>query len=183
MEKENDLNAGLIGQTIPDVDGTLPRLNEGDVFHFRYSQAEWKRANGHDLNWCFDGQVVFRKGQLCDTYWGYDSFSEQRIVKPEQGELTFICNLAEVEPIREYETLHYAEADVFNLSYNHGCHRKFVIRKGAQPSAERMLEAVRAKEAETRREIESSVRTMGDLAVLRHRLESGDVSRKPWWKA
>lgn len=156
---------------------------EGDVFRFSYSQAERdKAAQGWagSLNHCFDGQVVCRDGKLCDTYWGFDA-GEPRIVTPAHGELTFVCNLADVRDIREYETRWYDAADVFNLSYNHGCHKRFVVKKDAQPSAARMIEETRKKEAEIRHNIEHGMRTLCDLAVLRHKLETGDVSSKPWW--
>jgi hypothetical protein len=157
---------------------------EGDVFRFSYSQAEREKAAqgwAGSLNHCFDGQVVYRKGQYVDTYWSFGECGDGRVVRPDQGELTFVVNLADVEPIRSYEALHYDEADVFDLSYQHGCYKKLMIRKGAQPSAARMIIEVRKKEASLRAEIEFAQRNLCDLAVLRHRLESGDVSRKPWW--
>lgn len=49
-------------------------LKDGDVYRFVYSDESWTKAKngmGHgDLNWCFDGKLVYRDGLLCDTYWG-----------------------------------------------------------------------------------------------------------------
>ena len=155
-------------------------LKEGDVYRFSYSEAERKRADSRDLYWAFDGQVVVRNGKLCDTYWGFDA-SEPRIVLPEQGELRFICNLSDVRRISEYETRWYDESAVFNLSYNHGCNKRFMVRLDAQMSTHRMLQEVRQKETEINQSIQHGIRTIADLAVLRAQLESGDLSRKPWW--
>lgn len=181
------------GTSLTEVNGVsvsvhapkLPHaIREGDVFRFSYSEAERKKAGGYDLNWAFDGKVVMRDGKLCDTYWGYSN-GDPRIVRPDQGELTFICNLNDVRDVREYETLQYDEADSFNLSYNHGCNKRFVVRKDAKPSAARMLDEVRKKEHAVRQEMESAVRhgatTLVQLGEMRAQLEVGDLSKTPWW--
>lgn len=162
----------------PQLTHAAPVLKEGDVYRFRYSdevRKQWRT----DPNWCFDGQLEVKNGKLVDTYWR--SSGDARVVKLTEGAFVFVCNLNDVREIRESETLQYDEADVFNLSYQHGCYRRFVVRKDAKPSAERMLEEVRKKQAEVRAEIDYAIRTLGDLDVMRHQLESGDLSRKPWW--
>lgn len=166
---------------------TAIQLKEGDVYRFSYSRAEHdKAAQGWagSLTHCFDGQVVVRNGKLCDTFWGFDA-SEPRIVRPDQGELTFVCNLNEVTDIREYETRQYDAADVFNLTRHHGHHKRFAIRKGAVPSQQRMLDEVRKKrhavEDELRRAASSAASMLFQLGELQSRLEAGDLSKHPWW--
>lgn len=153
-------------------------LREGDVFRFSYSEAE--RAKRFEPHHCFDGQVVVRGGKLCDTYWGFDG-NEPRIVTPEQGELRFLCNLGDVRDIRPHEERHYAPEDVFNLSYQHGCYKRYVVNKGAAPNAERMLKEIAEKMHDTERQIQSACRSLMELAVVKSRIEAGDLSRKPWW--
>ncbi len=159
------------------------QLREGDVFRFTYSDTECAKSTA-DLRWCVDGQVVVRDGRLCDTYWGFDA-SEPRIVRPDQGTLMFVCNLNDVREIKDYEARHYDEADVFNLTHHHGYRKRFVVRKDAQPSAERMLREIDAKAEAVRKDLESATRSaLWDyrrLGELRARIESGDISQKPWW--
>lgn len=166
---------------------TAIELREGDVYRFSYSQAEREKAAqgwAGSLSHCFDGQVVVRNGRLCDTFWGFDA-GEPRIVKPEQGELTFVCNLNDVRDVREYETLQYAESDVFNLTHHHGHHKRFAVPKDAKPSAARMLDEVRRKrhavEDEMRRAVQSGAAELFQLGELQSRLEAGDLSKTPWW--
>lgn len=162
-------------------------LNEGDVFTFSYSQAERdKAAQGWagSLHHCFDGQLVVRNGKLCDTFWGFEA-SEPRIVRPDQGELTFVCNLNDVREIREYETRQYDAADVFNLTHHHGHHKRFAVRKNATTSGTRMLEEIRMKrsvtEDEMKRAVASAASTLFMLGELQARIEAGDLSKHPWW--
>jgi len=160
-------------------------FNEGDVFRFAYSDAERERRgrDGRDPNWCFDGQVIVRNGRLCDTYWSESI--DPRTVTPEEGALTFVCNLAEVVDIQSYEVIHYDEADVMDLTSHRGHRQRFVVRKGTQTSVKRMLAEVTKKEHALIAEMESSVRlcghTLAQLGGLRARLETGDASLRPWW--
>lgn len=165
---------------------TVIELQEGDVYRFSYSQAEREKAAqgwSGSLHHCFDGTVVVRGGKLVDTYW--DSSNQGRVVTPEQGELTFVCNLNEVRNVAEHETLQYDESDVFDLRYNHGCIKRWMVRNDAKPSAKRILDEIRKKrnavENEMQRAVRSALTDMFMLGELQARLEAGDLSRKPWW--
>lgn len=166
---------------------TATEFREGDVYRFTYSQAEHEKANrgwSGALHHCFEGTVIVRDGKLCDAFWGMEA-SEPRIVRPEQGELTFVCNLNDVRPIRSYEAIQYAEADVFRITEQHGYTKKYFVRKDAEVSAARMLDEVRKKrhevEDEMKRAVSSGASTLFQLGELQRALESGDLSKKPWW--
>ena len=98
---------------------------DGDVYRFSYNELAWVRAKkyGHgDLHWCFDGQLVFRDGLFCDTYWGlsWRGTDGRHFTVAEamtSGTLSRVCNLNDVEKIREDEYPLYAEGDAFNLSH------------------------------------------------------------------
>lgn len=162
-------------------------LREGDVYHFSYSEAEQEKANrgwSGSLRHCFEGFVIVRNGKLCDTFWGLEN-SEARIVRAEQGELTFLCNLDDVRRIRRYEAIHYDAADVFRISEQHGCTEHFFVRKDAAVSSARILEEIRKKrhdvEDEMKRAVSSAASTLFQLGELQRAIEGGDLSRKPWW--
>lgn len=138
-------------------------LKLNDVYRFVYNQEILEKT--HDPYWCFDGQLVVKQDKngniyLEDTYWsfydkenntfknmGYSKrFSLEELLK--QGQLFYKCNLDNVEIISEYDTKYYADEDIFDLSYQHGCKKLFVKRKGAQKSITKM-ESVLNKEIES----------------------------------
>ena len=131
-----------------------PRV--GDVFRFQYSEESWRKAKeglGHgDLNWCFDGRLIYNGEVFLDTYWmsskydgsrrvGFDltAWSSVKTMSIEKaaadGTLTFVCNFNECEPIDVGEFSLYAGGDAFDLTHQHGCYKFFLRRKGAMPDA------------------------------------------------
>lgn len=147
---------------------------EGDVFGFAYHQSEYDKARG-DLNWCFDGQLVYRNGRLCDSYWGltrggvdgrHFSWAEAQTV----GILRFVCNLNDVEKIPEPDYELYADGDAFNLSHQHGCYKHFVKRKGAKKDRERMIDAVHRKVQDARNDLDRAVSRLEYAVLNRERL-------------
>lgn len=172
---------------LPSLDAKLAiEPKDGDVFRFSYSAESWEQAKRGicgDLNWCFDGQLVYCDGLLCDTYWGLNWRGDNgRYFKLAdalaKGILTYVCNLNDVEPIRDYEYELYAEGDAFNLSYQHGCYKHFVKRKGAKKDKSLMLAKLHAKVTDARKAIESASRDL-EYAVERReqltpRIEAGE---------
>jgi hypothetical protein len=147
--------------------------SEGDVYRFVYNQEAWDRARaglGHgDLRWCFDGQLVWRDGRLHDTYWGFRMHDGRKLSWGEaerDGTLTFVCNLNEVEKIREEEFELYADGDAFDLTHQHGCYKYFVKRVGAPKDKGRMTAAVNRLVTEAHSQIEKAVRNL-EWAVRR----------------
>lgn len=185
-EHANVSGVATAGMNEPVSATSTVSICDGDVFRFRYSDVVRERWRT-DPYWCFDGQVVCYKGKLIDTYWGFppSHSSDGRVVTADEGHLVLVCNLHHVRDIHEHETRHYDAADVFNLTHHAGHHKRFVVRVTATPSAVHMLDAIRVKENQTRREMESAVQsgasTLVRLGELRARLESGDLSKRPWW--
>ncbi len=166
---------------------TVIQPKDGDVYKFRYSAESWERAKtrmgGSDLNWCFDGQLVYRDGLLCDTYWGLgwrgDNGRSFTVAKAQaDGTVEYVCNLSEVEKIRPDEYELYADGDAFNLSHQHGCYKHFVKRIGAKRDKERQLLALDAKVKAARDRIESATRDLEwaarRRAELAPRIEAGE---------
>jgi hypothetical protein len=147
---------------------------DGDVFRFGYNQAEYDQARG-DLNWCFDGQLVYRGGRFIDTYWGLersgvDGRTFTLAEAQAKGVLRFVCNLSEVEKIRPEEYELYADGDAFNLSHQHGCYKHYVKRKGAKKDPQRMTAALYRKVQDARNEIDRAVRNLEWAVSHRDRL-------------
>ena len=164
--------------TCPAEQSTTPQ--ELDVF--RFSCNHEKRTKRFELNHCFDGQLVCYGGILVDTYWGFDVRECGRRFTPQEaanlGALIFLCNLKDVEPISEWEFDQYDEADRFDLSYQHRCHKKLVIRKGALKSVANQLSILEERVKKAKRDAEdvmaSAFRCIELCADLRKRLEAGE---------
>lgn len=147
-------------------------LKLNDVYRFRYhEEVESKKA--FDPYWCFDGQLIVKENKnglyLEDTYF---SGSENRRFTLEEalerGTLTFVCNLDDVEECQEYETQYYADEDIFNLSYQKRCYKKYCIRKGAKRSAEKMKAVLAEKIENEERQIKWAT---SDLERYREKLQ------------
>lgn len=120
-------------------------LREGDIFKWYYKDdSEYRRNNQSTAYWCMDNQCVVKNGELIDTYWdGVNSLltTSTHAVRLDidKIDLEFICNLDEIEFIKEYQVEDYDR--VYNLSYQKSCYKVFAIDKGAQVSKK----ALRAK--------------------------------------
>lgn len=159
-------------------------LHEGDVFRFSYS-TEY-RAKLFMPDHCFDGQLVAldycESIILFDTYWlhgfkpseGGAQFTQEEALA--RGELTFVCNLNDVEMIDKGRAQYYDDADIFNLSYQHQCSPYFAIRKGAERSQAKMSRKIEEKMQEERRSIESAISRIGLLTRAKLLTEEGRLS-------
>lgn len=155
-------------------------LKENDVYLFRYKPevAEKKFPPYH----CFDGKLVVRKLSdgdflLCDTYWGSASDSRSfRLEKAlEQGELTFYCNLDDLQNISEHEQIYYADEDIFNLSRQHGCYKHYAIKTGTKRSKEKMIAVIMEKISGKEQDIEYANSSIGRLYENLADIESGKL--------
>lgn len=159
--------------------GPTTELREGDVFEFRYSQAYRDKHPG-DLHWCFEGTVIVRKGELCDTYWGMNGYSEPRIVKTEWGALEFVVNLDDVRPCESYEHVYYDDSDCFVITSQHGLQRACFVRKGAEKSSAKLLRVIDERLREKRDELTRHVRSVNfdieRLVEARVKAEAGNLN-------
>lgn len=156
-------------------------LKVNDVYKFWYNE-EW-REKIFDPNWCFDGQLIVkqnRNGELFleDTYW-YGS-GENKCFTLEQalerGVLIFVCNLNDIELIKENELNYYADDDIFNLSRQHGCYKEFYKRKGTEKSSDKMEEVLKYKIQEIEHELEWKKDELKRSKEKLERVQNGDLN-------
>lgn len=166
----------------PMTANPLEQVKLGDIFRFHYSEEQ--AAKRHMPYHCFDGQLVAveceRNGIiLLDSYWLYQfqprgdgrRFTVDQA--QQEGELTFVCNLNEVEKVDKGTTQYFDDGDVFDLSYQHHCYPYFAIRKGAKRSQEKMRRVVAEKVSEERRKIESAASQIEWLGRQLQKIEDG----------
>lgn len=153
-----------------------------DVYLFRYNEEYNKKL--FEPYWCFDGQLIVKQNRngelyLQDTYWGFDGGEKKTLTLEqvlERGELTFVCNLDEVEKCEEYHLNYYDDKDLFDLSYQHGCYKAYFKRKGANKSIDKMKKVLEEKIKSTEREIlwqQSELQRLNDKL---NKLNAGNIN-------
>ena len=155
------------------------QINEGDVFNFSYKPEIREKMSYPDH--CFDGQLVARKNSdgeivLIDTYWGSSDRHFTIGEAEEKGILTFRFNIGEVENTNEDVERYYKKEDWFNFSHQHGCYKRFVVRKGAKKDKEIMLNAIGEKLREKHEKIKSLSWDIQRLGEDKARIEAGDLT-------
>lgn len=148
-------------------------IKEGDVFRWYYkNDEEYRKKNTGTAYWCMDNQCVVRSGELVDTYWdGVDLTrlsSNSSFLSLDKVDLKFICNINDVEFIKEYQIEDYDK--VYNLSHQKGCYKVFAIDKGAQVSNKallikyyRLLEEAQYQKRSAERDIERYTNLIEEL--------------------
>lgn len=157
------------------------QLKVNDVFSFRYNESESKKM--FEPYHCFDGTLIVKEtsnGELLlqDTYWG--SCSDSRVFAIDQanekGELTFVCNLNEVQEIKEYEQEYYADEDLFILRIHAGYRNKFLLKKDAIRSKDKMIESLNKKLSEAEYDKNKAERNIAKYTRKIEQVNSGDLS-------
>lgn len=149
------------------------KLTVGDVYSFAY-KPEFRKSL-FDPYHCFDGQLVVKQSEhrglyLEDTYWGYgDSRTFTPSEAQEKGELTFKCNLDDVEVIGAHDLAYYADEDIFNISHQHNCYQKYAKKKTAVRNLEKMKSVVSLRIDDEKSKIRSAE---NNLKHLNETLES-----------
>lgn len=189
-EEKNLRTLNLINmQTLKEVKNAEGLdLKTNDVYSFRFNK-EYREKNQY-TNHCFDGQFIVKQrenGELyfLDTYWaskhdGFKHRGDHRSMSVsdalKNGHLEYICNLDEVEEIREHDLVYYSDDDLFNLSYQHGCYKFFVKKKGAVRDVIKMERIILEKISYCEDSINSMKRDIVSYKETLQRLKDGDQS-------
>ena len=158
--------------------GEVMEIKLNDVYKFRYHE-EVRNKKAFDLYWCFDGQLVVKENKnglyLEDTYWSSDSrkFTLEEALK--DGILTFVCNLDDVVECGEYDTQFYADEDIFNLSHQKGCYKKYCVRKDVNRSTEKMKFVLAEKIKSEERKIQWATSDLKRYKEKLQEVENGNL--------
>lgn len=156
-------------------------LKLNDYYNFRYNEAETKRI--FEPYHCFDGKLIVKENYkkefiLVDTYWSSSdnrTFTLERALN--EGTLEFVCNLDDVEEIKQYDLIYYADEDLFNLSYQHGCYKRYAKRKGAVRSREKMLRIIKERISEAEYKLRSAQNSIEQLNKVFEEVKEGDINK------
>lgn len=137
-------------------------LKVGDIYRFRYNEEFLK--DKFEPYHCFDGLMTVKESDkglvLIDGYWS--SGNRWFTIKDalEQGDLTFICNLDEVETISEYDSKYFNEKDIYIVPFHSGYRTVIYKRKGAEKCRETILKVLEAKVSYAKSSVESAERSL-----------------------
>lgn len=156
-------------------------LKLNDYYIFKYNEFEVKRI--FDPYHCFDGRLIVKENHkkeliLVDTYWlssDNRTFTLERALN--EGTLKFVCNLDEVEEIKQYDLIYYADEDLFNLSYQDGCYKRYAKRKGAVRSREKMLRIIKERISEAEYKLRSAQNSIEQLNKIFEEVKQGDLNK------
>lgn len=159
----------------------MKKVKENNIYDFSYNHGEYKGIG--DSRHCFDGMLVARRSDdggymLIDTFWGIGASSGRSFTISEarkKGTLKFICNLDEVEYIKDYELRYYDEKDIIRLPIHHGYRTEYAIRKGAIRSSRAMLEFIKRKIAGAESKIASEKRDLDYYNKTLVDIKNGDI--------
>jgi hypothetical protein len=151
-----------------------------DVYSFSYNE-EFRKNHSGDLYWCFDGQLVVKRKAgdelyLEDTYWISENRKFTLKEAQEKGNLTFKCNLDEVEELNEHNLCYYDDNDIIDLSYQHHCYTRYVLRKGATRSKEKMLSIAKEKIDNAQHKIEYAKGEIKRINETIEKINNGDLN-------
>ena len=161
---------------------TALEIKNGDVYRFHW-HPDPEPVQGRDRYWCFDGQLVAVDGLLVDTFWRFgvrDTHSRTFTVEEacKAGELTYVCNVNDLEPAPHSAERWYDKADLFDLSHQHRCYGKLMLRKGAKKNKEAMLRALSADRKEAEDDLRAAVHKIEWVARTRQIVEdAADVEK------
>jgi hypothetical protein len=155
------------------------KIKENDVFSFSFNEAELKKR--FEPYWCMDGRMIAKKmhdGSIMfyDTYWTHSPeryYTHEKLL--ELGEMKFVCNLNDVEEIKEYDLKYYDDNDIINLSYQHGCYGKFAIKKGTKKSTAKIIHSITSKMESLKSEIEFATSQIKRLTEELDKARNGQV--------
>lgn len=153
------------------------KVKERDVYQFRYNDGKERFMPYH----CFDGTLIAEKTNngllLVDQYWssGYGGrrFTVEEAFK--QGEMTFLCNLDEVDEISQGDTKYYNNEDVIHLRIHAGYKDRYFVKKGTQRSPQAMISYCNRKIESAKGDIEYATSEITRYEEKISKIESGST--------
>jgi hypothetical protein len=130
-----------------------PPLREGDIYR-------WNWLGTRDT-WCCSPFAVVRNGRLLDMFWMFDPKDEMhsqytKTLDPKDVKLTFLANVADIEPVSSYDFHNYRREDIVDLRHsNNSGAANIYRRKGSKPDPATIRVNLVARIAAAEREIES----------------------------
>jgi hypothetical protein len=133
-------------------------IRNGDIFRWRYADENPGDNAPYRRYHCKSQIAIAKNGRLMDTYWGGSSdhwwtYGEA----PSKLVLTFLGNLADLEPKEPYMAEYYDAADCVDISHPNSSRGNFYVRKGAKRSEQKMREVIAYKIGKE----ESAIRVAG----------------------
>jgi len=143
------------------------RIN--NIYNARWKEREWGDQKDH----CFEGLLMAMEDKnreiwLVDSYWGVGNWDNNKFrIKDAENNfnLTYYCNLDEIEKIQKHQSEYYKPEDVFVLHDQHACVegcRYYYKKIGAEHNKETMLTVLEKRIEEEKHNIDWAKRAIDD---------------------
>lgn len=150
-------------------------MREGDIYRWKYKpDIEEARGGlgGFGAYHCKSQTAIFDGKYLLDTFWG--DYSTDRAIDPKRVVLKLVGNKNDLIELTDNEA-YYDPADLVIMRHSNDSRAKTLVKPDAKRSADVMRKLLVEKRGEAEREILSASRDLERLAVVAHRLESGEI--------
>ncbi|MVB00107.1 hypothetical protein GN330_22940 [Nitratireductor sp. CAU 1489] len=155
-------------------EGGLSSLKEGDIYRWRWADAERDAQCGpYESYHCYSQMAVVIDGKLIDTYWhGFNN----KVLDPASVSLTVLGNKADLVEIREYDLPYYRREDIVDMRHLNNSRGPIYLRKGASRDAGAMLEVIEHGIESSKREIDFAQRRIERLAEQAAKVRAGKLN-------
>ena len=130
-----------------------------EIYHARWKEREWGDQKDH----CFEGLFLVMEDNhktlwLVDSYWGVGRWDNKKYTPDEakeKFELTYYCNLDEIEPVKGHR--YYKDEDIFMLHDQHACVegcKYYYKKKGVDKDKDTIINLIKGKIQDKKKEIE-----------------------------
>ena len=149
-------------------------MTEGDIYKWRWA-ADEKHADSalYRSYHCKSQIAVFEGGRLFDTFWGQWP-TDGSFLNPEHVTLTLIGNKADLKVLKDDER-YYRPEDLIVMRHSNDSRAPTYVRPGTKRDLDTMRQLVVAKRDEALSEMRSAAQRLERLAVVMHKLKSGET--------
>lgn len=121
-------------------------IRDGDVYRWYFHSPDPDGDRSYGRYHCCSNIAIGNGGRLYDTFWqsGNDrrSFGADDLPRLK---LTFLGNLSDYQMASESQADYYDDSDFMDLNHSNSPRNNFYLKKGAERSQTKMLDAARRK--------------------------------------
>lgn len=147
----------------------MTTLKNGDIYFWRYKDTSNYNS---DPYWCRSQKAIVRDGKLYDTYW--HSFSDRKVINPDEAELTYKGNIDELEEISSWDAKYYDSSVLVDMRHSNSSSERVYVKAGSTRSLEKVFLLIEESKQFYEDRIKSSKWSIEYLEVLEDKIANGE---------
>ena len=160
------------------------KLNEGDIFHWQWKLGREKGFG--DAYWCRTQRAMVIDGVLCDLLWvphggkyrggAYGPRQpDQGRINPDDVDLTFIANLADLVEIWPEQAKFYDADEVVDLRHSNNSNAPVMVRASATRSRDATVKTLETEIAQLAFEVAMTTDRLERKRDMLAKIVAGEV--------